>query len=382
MVQLKVINSTWNRDNLKYTNDNFKAIEDALNNFLSSLKNINNDTTPSDNSVTTEKIKDKAIINSKLSDHFSSVRILNDNEDISLISREGIYFKPTTSRLLGLPSQLTDKGYGFSGFLVVKPFSQYHYIQELYDLNNSGIVYSRTVKNNTNTEWKSNSDDVKVAQLANDQVNNKLQYNLNVFERYNSSAIPDINIKYANAIQNIRVEGVDSKIPVKIWIISRSFSTWNYRIILGQKVNGVWSTLLDTGANFVVTENVNGATDVSYEKNGIKLIARIDYRVIPKGDRYSDQRTIDEEPYFVIRPSKVGSVASGNGGEAYDQKLNTTNDVNFNTVNTNSLNTKALYIDNQFPTGTLSSPPTGLKSGELWLDTTDSSTHPILRVMK
>ncbi|WP_158093114.1 hypothetical protein, partial [Corynebacterium kefirresidentii] len=92
-------NSAWNRDNLKYTNDNFKAIEDALNDFLKSLKNINADTIPSDNSVTTEKLKDKAIVNSKLADQFSSVRTLNDNEDISLVSREGIYFKSTTIRL-------------------------------------------------------------------------------------------------------------------------------------------------------------------------------------------------------------------------------------------------------------------------------------------
>ena len=65
-------------------------------------------------------------------------------------------------------------------------------------------------------------------------------------------------------------------------MLSRAFGTWNYRIILGQKVNGVWSTLLDTGNNFTVTENTLGATTISYEKNGIKLIARVDYNLIPK----------------------------------------------------------------------------------------------------
>lgn len=374
MVQLKIINSAWNRDNLKYTNDNFKAIEDALNNFLNSLKNINADTTPSDNSVTTEKIKDKAIVNSKLADQFSSVRTLNDNEDISLVSREGIYFKSTTIRLSGLPSQLTDSGYGFSGFLVVKPFSQYHYIQELYDLNNSGIVYSRTVKNNTNTEWKSNSDDVKVAQLANDQVNNKLMYNLNVFEKYSNEVIPDKNIAYANAIQDIRVEGVDPKTPIKIWTLARAFGTWNYRIILGKKENGVWSTLLDTGTSFTVTENPIGATDVVYEKNGIKLTARIDYNVIPKNDRIIDHSAVTNEPYFIIRPEKIGSVTSG-GGTAYNQSLNTTDSVQFA-----SIKTDALDVSGTMPSGTLASPPTVAK-GDMWLDTTDSSTHPIVRVM-
>ena len=63
---------------------------------------------------------------------------------------------------------------------------------------------------------------------------------------------------------------------------------------------------------------------------------------------------MDDNPYLVIRPNKIVTVTTGTagGGEAYDQKLNTTNDVKFNTVNTNSLNTKSLYIDSSFPTGT------------------------------
>ena len=32
------------------------------------------------------------------------------------------------------------------------------------------------------------------------------------------------------------------------------------------------------------------------------------------------------------------------------------------------------------PTGTLESPPTGMTSGDIWLDTTDSTTHPALRI--
>ena len=52
------------------------------------------------------------------------------------------------------------------------------------------------------------------------------------------------------------------------------------------KVNGKWSTLLDTGANFTVTEAENGATNIEYEKNGIKLKARINYNLIPNGDRF------------------------------------------------------------------------------------------------
>lgn len=40
-------------------------------------------------------------------------------------------------------------------------------------------------------------------------------YNLNVFEKYSNEVIPDKNIAYANAIQDIRIEGVNPKIPVK-----------------------------------------------------------------------------------------------------------------------------------------------------------------------
>lgn len=337
-----------------------------------------------DNSIAGAKLVDKTITSSKLADQYSAVKILNEDENITTIYKEGIYFKTPTTRLKGLPTQLADNGYGYSGILIIKPYSMYHYVQTLYDLENKGVFYNRVVKNNANTEWKAYSDDVTLTQVANDKANTKIQNVLNVFEKYSNGNIPEDVIKGASAIQDLHIEGVDPNIPIKIWILARNFSTWNYRMILGQKVNGKWSTLLDTGANFTVTEAENGATNVEYEKNGIKLKARINYNLIPNGDRFLDNRTMDDNPYLVIRPSKIGTVATGTGGgvEAYDQKLNTTNDVNFNTVSTNSLNTKSLYIDSSFPTGTKTSPPDNLKSGDLWLDTTDSSTHPIVRVMK
>lgn len=59
------------------------------------------------------------------------------------------------------------------------------------------------------------------------------------------------------------------------------------------------------------------------------------------------------------------------GGTAYNQSLNTTDNVEFASVKTNGI----------LPTGTLVSPPSGLVSGDIWADTTDSTLHPILRVM-
>ena len=150
--------------------------------------------------------------------------------------------------------------------------------------------------------------------------------------------------------------------------------------MLGQKVNGTWSLLLDTGANFTVKEAEKGATDISFEKNGIKLKARINYNLIANGDRYIDQRNITDEPYFILRPSKVNLLNTqnneGNGsGVAYDQSLNTTDSVKFA-----SIKTDALDVSGTMPSGTLAQPPK-VSKGDMWLDTTDSSTHPIVRVM-
>lgn len=334
-----------------------KELKDALNN----------------TAITDVQIQDKTITNQKLSDQYNTVKVLEANEDITKINREGLYFLSSNTSYVGVPEAVNVAT--FSGILRVSAYSQYHYTQEIHDLNNNGVFYSRVIKNNVNTKWKSYLDEEKLKVISNEQTNNKLMYNLNIFEKYSNEVIPDKNIAYANAIQDIRVEGVDPKTPVKIWTLARAFYTWNYRIILGKKENGVWSTLLDTGTNFTVTENPIGATDVVYEKNGIKLTARIDYNVIPKNDRILDHSAVTKEPYFIIRPEKVGSVENGKGGTAYDQSLNTTDRVQFA-----SIKTDALDVSGTMPSGTLTSPPTVAK-GDMWLDTTDSTTHPIVRVM-
>ena len=334
-----------------------KELKDALNN----------------TAITDVQIQDKTITNQKLSDQYNTVKVLKANEDITKINREGLYFLSSNTSYVGVPEAVNVAT--FSGILRVSAYSQYHYTQEIHDLNNNGVFYSRVIKNNVNTKWKSYLDEEKLKVISNEQTNNKVMYNLNVFEKYSNEVIPDKNIVYANAIQDIRIEGVDKKTPVKIWTLSRAFGTWNYRIILGQKVNGVWSTLLDTGNNFTVTENTLGATTISYEKNGIKLTARVDYNLIPKNDRLLDHSTVTDEPYFIIRQEKIGSVATGGGGTAYDQSLNTTDSVKFA-----SIKTDALDVSGTMPSGTLAQPPK-VSKGDMWLDTTDSATHPIVRVM-
>lgn len=323
--------------------------------------------------ITDVQIQDKTITNQKLSDQYNTVKVLEANEDITKINREGLYFLSSNTTYVGVPDAVNIAA--FSGILRVSAYNQYHYIQEIHDLNNNGVFYSRVIKNNVNTKWKAYVDDEKLKVISNEQTNNKLMYNLNVFEKYSNEVIPDKNIVYANAIQDIRIEGVDKKTPVKIWTLSRAFGAWNYRIILGQKVNGVWSTLLDTGNNFTVTENALGATNIYYEKNGIKLTARVDYNLIPKNDRLLDHSTVNDEPYFIIRQDKIGAVATGGGGTAYDQSLNTTDSVKFA-----SIKTDALDVSGTMPSGTLAQPPK-VNKGDMWLDTTDSATHPIVRVM-
>ena len=373
-MNLKRSDVFWDRTNLNNINDNWSTIERLLTDFqifIDSMKNFSSE--PKDGSVTSTKIADKSITNLKLSDQYNAARVLQANEDVTKINREGLYFLSSNTSYVGVPDAVNIAT--FSGILRVSAYSQYHYTQEIHGLNNNGIIYSRVVKNNANTQWKLHLDEEKLKVISNEQTNNKLMYNLNVFEKYSNEVIPDKNIVYANAVQDIRIEGVDKKTPIKIWMLSRAFGTWNYRIILGQKVNGAWSILLDTGNNFTVTENTLGATTISYEKNGIKLTARVDYNLIPKNDRLLDHSTVTDEPYFIIRQEKIGTVATGGGGTAYDQSLNTTDSVRFA-----SIKTDALDVSGTLPSGTLSQPPK-VNKGDMWLDITDSAPHPIVRVM-
>jgi len=80
------------------------------------------------------------------------------------------------------------------------------------------------------------------------------------------------------------------------------------------------------------------------------------------------------QPYNPIITKIDGKTIAGTGGTSYDQSLNTTDNVSFNSVSANEME-----ISGTIKTGTLASPPAGLISGEFWLDTTDSSTHPLLR---
>nr|WP_208002129.1 hypothetical protein [Macrococcus goetzii] len=76
-----------------------------------------------------------------------------------------------------------------------------------------------------------------------------------------------------------------------------------------------------------------------------------------------------------LLPSNLG------GGTAYDQSLNQSDNVIFNKVTAKVIEADSIISPATLPKGTLASPPSGLVSGDMWADTTDSATHPILRVM-
>lgn len=80
------------------------------------------------------------------------------------------------------------------------------------------------------------------------------------------------------------------------------------------------------------------------------------------------------EAFITEIDGKQIAPSSGGGGQAYDQSLNTTDNVKFNSAILGSAE-----IQGTLRTGTIAVPPTSLTSGEFWLDTTDSISNPILR---
>src|SRR5690606_26730880 len=98
-----------------------------------------------------------------------------------------------------------------------------------------------------------------------------------------------------------------------------------------------------------------------------------------------DGSSLAVTPSFIVNPKnikKTESLEPPTGGEMdYDQSLNTTDNVKFAGVDATNVTADNLIVTGQVPTGTLATPPAGVLSGDMWADTTDSSTHPVVRVM-
>lgn len=329
-------------------------------------------------------IKNKSIDNSKLVDFYSSAKILEENENVLELEREGTYLKLSGKTVLGIPNEL-ETGEKYTLLVIVKGYNSNFRSVEIINTSDISKMYKNFVRLGTPNGWKTITEDESILKTVKDYslntVNDKLQYNAQVFEKYIDGLIPDLNLLASNAVQDIKIEGLNPELPLKLWILSRNYvngsTAWNYRIVIGQKKNGVWSTVIDTGTSYSVSESDKGATQISYQKGEIKLTARINYGLLPQGGRILDHNTMSEEPYFIIRPKNVSLTDNIIPDvEVYDQSLNTTDNVRFASIKADSIE-----VGGELKSGTLETPPTGLVKGDMWLDTTDSSEHPILRVM-
>lgn len=371
----KVIDAIFDRENLTNINGNFDELYNKFDDVVAE---------PSDGSITSIKIADNTISNTKLNDNYASVKILEENENVLELEREGTYLKLSGKTVLGIPNEL-ETGEKYTLLIIVKGYNSNFRSVEIIDTSDISKMYKNFMRLGTPNGWKTITEDESILKTAKDYslntVNDKLQYNAQVFEKYIDGLIPDLNLLASNAVQDIKIEGLDPELPLKLWILSRNYANgsteWNYRIVIGQKKDGVWSTVIDTGTNYSVSESDKGATQISYQNGAIKLTARINYGLLPQGGRILDHNTMSEEPYFIIRPKNV-SLTDNNISdvEVYDQSLNTTDNVRFASIKADSIE-----VSGELKTGTLETPPTGLVKGDMWLDTTDSSTYPVLRVM-
>ena len=315
--------------------------------------------------VGTINIQNAAVTNSKLSDYYNSRDRIYNSSNLNDFTKEGLWFKPSGANPLNLPTEII----GYNAVLSVSVFSHSSLgtfiMQTLNSIGNETVKYARSFKLGD------------VPPVFKNTTINSIERILTDAERYIREEPPTELTNQMASIRDIEVIGADPETPLKIWMICRDFTTWNDRIMIARKQNGLWENYLDSGIDFQVQENAVGYTPVEFVSNGVTFRAKIDYSAIPSGGRMIQGSTVDVEPYYIIPKKNVRLTENGTGGgEAYDQQLNTFNDVEFNSIKTNTLD-----VSGTIPTGTLSSPPSGLLPGDMWADTTDSSTQPIVRVM-
>lgn len=191
--------------------------------------------------------------------------------------------------------------------------------------------------------------------------------NYPAFVRYKDGVLPYITDRIYSAVRSISLQGFEIDKTYKLRFISRNNSTHGYRFIIAVlNEDGTWSDYFDSGS-ISISENTGRLTTVEANDNGKSVIMKVAYNLIPNNyashTEGSDWATAD--PFHVINSSGMGG-----GNSSFNQSLNTTDSPTFEEVITTGV----------LPTGTLANPPAGLVTGDTWADTTDSTTHPILRV--
>lgn len=196
--------------------------------------------------------------------------------------------------------------------------------------------------------------------------------NYPAFVRYKDGAVPYITDRIYSAIRSISLQGFEIDKTYKLRYISRNDSTNAYRFIVAElNEDGTWSDYFDSWRISVSENSGRLTTVVANDKvdNSKTVIMKVDYDLIPNNyaDNFEGNHWVTVDPYCVINSSGMGG---GGGDSSFNQSLNTTDSPTFEEVITTGV----------LPTGTLSNPPSGLITGDTWADTTDSATHPILRV--
>ena len=191
--------------------------------------------------------------------------------------------------------------------------------------------------------------------------------NYPAFIRYKEGLVPYETDRIYTAIKSISLQGFEIDKTYKLRYIARNNSSNAYRFILAElKEDGTWSDCFDSGG-ISVTENTGKLTTVESNDNGKSVIMKVAYDLIPNNyaDHIEGSGWATTDPFHIINSSGMGG-----GNSSFNQSLNTTDSPMFEEVTTTGV----------LPTGTLASPPAGLVTGDTWADTTDSTTHPILRV--
>lgn len=277
---------------------------------------------PADGSLTTIKYANKSVTREKLSGTFASGKRLFNADNLNAITDEGVYFKFAGANPAGLPSELI----GLECFVEVRSWyatSTVSYtIQRITTEAILNKVFVRTVKDGEVP------GDFKIFDISEDDY------------KLTKETLPSIDLN--------------------------SFSETGYHLGLSTIVYQNLPTEME-GLSFLLrvesfADHQGFLIQTIYQTSGqIQNSYKRFVQVVPNGDNSAGAWFKDY--------SLLGS-SGGGGGEAYDQSLNTTDDVKF----------ASIEVGGEIPTGTLSSPPAGLLKGDVWADTTDSAAHPVLRV--
>lgn len=278
---------------------------------------------PTDGSLTTVKYANKSVTREKLSGTFASGKRLFNDDNLNAITDEGVYFKFAGANPTGLPSELV----GLECFVEVRSWyatSTVNYtIQRITTEAILNKVFVRTVKDGQVP------GDFKVFDISEDDY--KLTKETLPSTDLNSFSETGYHLGLStNSYQNLptEMEGLSFLLRVESFAAHQGF---------------LIQTIYQT----------SGQIQNSYKRF---------VQVVPNGENTVGAWFKDY--------SLLGSSGGGGGGEAYDQSLNTTDDVKF----------ASIEVGGDIPKGTLSSPPAGLLKGDVWADTTDSAAHPVLRV--